>query len=148
MIAINKEELKITKEDLALWLDRPPSNDDLDLCAYLEKALENQHNYYQEIKQLQQEKQQLMNDINKLQKELNEENLQCSKYAIEFNDQKEKNKQLKDNWNKLTEYIDIKLYNVEYLQKLCGCRIDDEIHIILDIIKKEMKELEGSDSSE
>lgn len=51
--------------------------------------------------------------------------------------------------NKLKEYIGIKLYNVEYLQKLCGCRIDDEIYIILDIIKKEMQELEqGSDSNE
>lgn len=57
------------------------------------------------------------------------------------------NKQL-DNWNKLKEYIDIKLYNVEYLQKLCGCKIDDETHMILDIIKKEMQELEGSDSNE
>lgn len=55
--------------------------------------------------------------------------------------------QLKDNWNKLKEYIGIKLYNVEYLQKLCGCRIDDEIHMILDIIKKEMQELESSDSN-
>lgn len=61
---------------------------------------------------------------------------------------KKQNKQLKDNWNNLKEYIDIKLYNMEYLQKLCGCRLDDEIHIILDIIKKEMKELEGSDSNE
>lgn len=58
----------------------------------------------------------------------------------------QENKQLKDNWDKLKEYIGIKLYNVEYLQKLCGCRIDDEIHIILDIIKKKMQELEnGSD---
>lgn len=61
----------------------------------------------------------------------------------------QENKQSKDNWNKLKEYIGIKLYNVEYLQKLCGCRIDDEIYIILDIIKKEMQELEqGSDSNE
>lgn len=61
----------------------------------------------------------------------------------------QENKQLQDNWNELKEYIDIKLYNVEYLQKLCGCRIDDEIHMILDIIKKEMQELEqGSDSNE
>ena len=53
-----------------------------------------------------------------------------------------------NNWNKLKEYIDIKLYNVEYLQKLCGYRIDDEIHMILDIIKKKMQELEiGSDES-
>ena len=56
------------------------------------------------------------------------------------------NKQLKDNWNKLKEYIDIKLYNTKYLQNLCGCRIDDETHMILDIIKKEMQELEGSDN--
>lgn len=56
-------------------------------------------------------------------------------------------KKHKDNWNKLKEYIDIKLYNVEYLQKLCGCRIDDEIHMILDIIKKEMKELEKESNS-
>lgn len=64
-------------------------------------------------------------------------------------DLQQENKQLKDNWNKLKEYIDIKLYNVEYLQKLCGCRIDDEIHMILDIIKKEMQKLEqGSDSNE
>lgn len=53
-----------------------------------------------------------------------------------------------NNWNKLKEYIDIKLYNEEYLQKLCGYRIDDEIHMILDIIKKKMQELEGSDSNE
>ena len=59
----------------------------------------------------------------------------------------QENKQSKDNWNKLKEYIDIKLYNVEYLQKLCGCRIDDEIYIILDIIKKEMQELEQGDSN-
>lgn len=55
---------------------------------------------------------------------------------------------LEDNWNKLKEYIDIKLYNAEYLQKLCGCRIDDEIHMTLDIIKKKMQELEGSEINE
>lgn len=46
------EDLKITKEDLVLWLDRPPSNDDLDLCSYLSNAVENQYKYYQENKQL------------------------------------------------------------------------------------------------
>lgn len=60
----------------------------------------------------------------------------------------EENKQIKDNWNKLKELIDIKLYNTEYLQKLCGYKIDDETHMILDIIKKEMQEIEGSDSNE
>lgn len=44
------EDLKITKEDLVLWLDRPPSNDDLDLCSYLSNAVENQYKYYQENK--------------------------------------------------------------------------------------------------
>ena len=64
-------------------------------------------------------------------------------------DLQQKNQQLKDeyktleeNWNKLKEIINIKLYNTEYLQKLCGCKIDEETHIILDIIKKDMQELE------
>lgn len=39
---------------------------------------------------LKKENKQLKNDINKLQKELNEENLQCSKYSIEFNNLKKK----------------------------------------------------------
>ena len=61
----------------------------------------------------------------------------------------QENKQLKDNWNKLKEYINIKLYNTEYLQRLCGCKIDDETHMILDIIKEEMRKLEqGSGSNE
>lgn len=59
------------------------------------------------------------------------------------------NKQMKDNWNKLKEYISIKLYNTEYLQKLCGCRIDDIDHILLDAIREEIQGLEqGSDSNE
>ena len=51
---------------MALWLDRPPSNDDLDLCAYLEKALENQHNYYQEIKQLKERINKALNKIDNM----------------------------------------------------------------------------------
>lgn len=51
----------------------------------------------------------------------------------------QENKQLKDNWNELKEYISIKLYNTEYLQKLCGCRIDDIDHILLDAIREEMQ---------
>ena len=75
---------------------------------------------------------------------LSEEEIKDVQKAIKQLQQE--NKQLKDNWNKLKEYIDIKLYNTKYLQKLCGCRIDDETHMILDIIKKEMQELEGSDN--
>ena len=92
-----------------------------------------------------------MNIENKIRTSIEQEKLENElshkKYELEnLNEEMAKeNKQLKDNWDKLKEYIDIKLYNVEYLQKLCGCRIDDEIHMILDIIKKEMQELEGSD---
>lgn len=57
------------------------------------------------------------------------------------------NKQLKDNWNKLREIIDIKMYNMKYLLNLCGYKVDRDTLIILDIIKKEMKELEKSDSN-
>ena len=52
MILMNKE-LKITKEDLIVWLDRPPTDYDLELCAYLENALENQEKYYNQIQKLQ-----------------------------------------------------------------------------------------------
>ena len=78
--------------------------------------------------------------MNKRQKEMLQDLIDNKNNQIKKLQQE--NKQLKDNWNKLKEYIDIKLYNMEYLQKLCGCRLDDEIHIILDIIKKEMQELE------
>lgn len=97
------------------------------------------------------------------QQELSRERAKCiaNKYDSLIDELQQENKQLKiqasareevcnrleNNWNKLKEYIDIKLYNVEYLQKLCGCRIDDETHMILDIIKKEMQKLEGSDSN-
>lgn len=46
------EEITITKEDLVLWLDRPPSNDDLDLCKYLANAVQNRQKYYEENQQL------------------------------------------------------------------------------------------------
>ena len=49
---MSEEEIKITKEDLVLWLDRPPSDDDLDLCIYLSNAVENQHKYFQENQKL------------------------------------------------------------------------------------------------
>lgn len=58
----------------------------LDYIDYLEKENKQQKNNINQ-----------MNDsVNKSQKELNEENLQCSKYAIEINDLKEKSKQLKE----------------------------------------------------
>lgn len=59
---MNKEEMKdalITKEDLVAWIDRPPSNDDLDLCSYLSNAVKNQFAFSKKIEQLQQENKQL-----------------------------------------------------------------------------------------
>lgn len=56
--------------------------------------------------------------------------------------------ELLSNWNKLKELIDIKLYNTEYLQKLCSYKIDEETHMILDIIKKEMQEIESGNSDD
>lgn len=58
----------------------------------------------------------------------------------------QENKQLKDNWNKLKQIIDVKMYNSEYLINLCGYKVDVDTLEILKIIKKEMQELEqGSD---
>lgn len=59
------KELKITKEDLVNWIDRPPSNDDLDLCKYLSNAVQNREKYFEKIKQLQ-------NNWNELKKWLEE----------------------------------------------------------------------------
>lgn len=62
---------------------------------------------------------------------------------------KQENKQLKDNWNKLKQIIDVKMYNSEYLINLCGYKVDVDTLEILKIIKEEMQELEqGSDSNE
>lgn len=81
--------------------------------------------------------------------ELIEEDIWCPSNCEKLEKLQQENEKLKDNWNKLKEYISIKLYNTEYLQKLCGCRIDDIDHILLDVIREEMQELEqGSDSNE
>ena len=84
-------------------------------------------------------------DVQKAIKQLQQRNQQLK---IQISAREEEYKKLEDNWNKLKEYIDIKLYNVEYLQKLCGCRIDDVNHLMLKIIKNKIKELERSDSNE
>lgn len=87
-------------------------------------------------------------DIEKLQhiiETLQQENQQLK---IQISAREEEYKKLEHNWNELKEFIDVKLYNTEYLQKLCGCRIDDVNHLILKIIKNEMKKLEGGVSDE
>lgn len=86
-----------------------------------------------------------MYEISELEEQVNNIN-KIRDYIINL---QQENKQLKDNWNELKEYISIKLYNTEYLQKLCGFRIDDIDYILLDVIREEMQELEqGSDSNE
>lgn len=68
--------------------------------------------------------------------------IEMGRIKNKFDELRNKNKQLKDNWDKLKEYISIKLYNTEYLQKLCGCGIDDFDHMLLDAIREEMQKLE------
>ena len=46
------EELMITKDDLVNWLNRPPSNDDLDLIGFITTRLENFYKLEQENQQL------------------------------------------------------------------------------------------------
>lgn len=50
------EELMITKEDLVNWLNRQPSNDDLDLIGFITTRLENFYKLEQENKQLKEDK--------------------------------------------------------------------------------------------
>lgn len=44
---INKNLM--TKDDVAAWLDRPPSNDDLDLCQYLANAVKLKYEFGEKI---------------------------------------------------------------------------------------------------
>lgn len=73
------KDLIITQQDLVDWIDRPPSNDDLDLCSYLSNAVKNQYEYKEEIDKLTAESTewenkyyQLQNIIDELEKWLEE----------------------------------------------------------------------------
>lgn len=114
--------------------DKRPIMSDKTEIKHLSQSYYDLHEKYYK---LQQENQSLKERINKLQEELNEENLECSKYAIEFNDLKEKNKQLKDNWNKLKEYI----YNQIPTDKTVLTK-----HIKIFEVLDKMQEIEGSDN--
>lgn len=124
-------------ETINKWLDEEYG------CSYTK--LEELHDFYfEKYCALQQENKQLKM-INKEYERLNKEKFRGFKIinVQEYNiDELLSYKKYKDNWNMLKEYISIKLYNTEYLQKLCGCRIDDIDHILLDAIRKEMQELE------
>lgn len=45
------EDIRITREDLVDWIDRPPSNHDFELIDYLVNALDNQFKYYNIIEE-------------------------------------------------------------------------------------------------
>lgn len=116
-------------ETINKWLDEKYG------CSYT--RLEELHDFYfEKYTDLQQKNKQLKERIEYLERSNN-------RREDTILEQRQKISDLEDNWNKLKESIDIKLYNTEYLQKLCGYKIDDEIHMVLDIIKKEMKELEA-----
>lgn len=80
------DDFKKTKEDLIGWIDRPPSNYDLDLCSYLANAVENQHKYLNENEQL---------------KKQYCERTDC---AGRIGNSK-KVEQLQNNWNELKEWL-------------------------------------------
>lgn len=127
-----------------------------------------------ENKQLKEDVFKFVNDINKLQKALNEENFQCSKYAIENEQLKEEYSRLEEkylhnvpccnendcglyedymklkaNWNKLKDYLfDIRKRGIA-LQNLANVIKNTEPNIGILIIINKMQEIEQeSDSNE
>lgn len=79
--------------------------------SHLEKGtIEMSNEYYnlleEKMARLINKNQELKNSINALQKELNEENLQCSKYAIENQKLKKQLEENKDRINKAIEYME------------------------------------------
>lgn len=65
------KDLIITQQDLVDWIDRPPSNDDLDLCSYLSNAVKNQYEYHKEIDRLNKEYERIYNENCKLRENHN-----------------------------------------------------------------------------
>ena len=120
------EEITITKEDLVLWLDRPPSNDDLDLCEYLANAVQNRQKYYEENQQL---KEQLKDEENwrvKIAKENSSNVSECLKLI-------EQKKQYKSVLDEIREYsLDLHLYDNESLE----FKISNDLLQMLDKVKQ------------
>lgn len=80
--------LRITRDDLLDWIDKPPSNADIELADYLVNALDNQRKYYEENAQLKKEK----DDFIKAIIELAEEIVDLKSVLKEIRDCLEKNK--------------------------------------------------------
>lgn len=139
---MNKEELMITKEDLVNWLNRLPNNDDIDLIGFITTRLENFYKLQQENKQL---KEQLLvtqdnEETFRLEMEDITQTLGLDEDAL-FDDVKAYAGSLKDNWNKLKEYVTNEPILDFYNDKL-------PFEIIIKKIKDKIQELEkGCDSN-
>lgn len=112
---MSEEISKLTKEDLVLWLDRPPSNDDLDLCEFLANAVQNRQKYYEENQQLKEQIEQkyeklgtLYEENTKLLSVLNEirEKLDFAKATIEHDKDYDIGYNFLINANKIVEILD------------------------------------------
>lgn len=107
----------------------------------------------------QQENQELKNTVMNLQKELNEENLQCSKYAIENQDLKEQKREwinlLEMFKNQQKEFIEYLENEIKRLAKECSHTYEDSLGKLLYVnedifnevnkILSKYKEIIGSD---
>lgn len=115
------EELMITKEDLVNWLDRSPSNDDLDLIGFITTRLENFYKLEQGNKQLKEELQQFQYDFEKQEAEV-------------FNELEQAINEL-DLTDKTKEYLIDK--TKEYLIEL----MNKDVIIVFGIVEDKIQEL-------
>lgn len=141
------EDLKITKEDLVLWLDRPPSNDDLDLCSYLSNAVENQYKYYEENKQLKEDLKEydmIFDTFSKRKyahrylEERRKENPNL--LAPDSDEIYEKYYQLKERIDKAIEYLEHNGYGYDCTGEIYYSLDEDEQQDLLEILKGETNE--------
>lgn len=82
------DDIRITTDDLVAWIDRPPSDADLELCDYLVNALDNQFKYYEEIQQL---REKVINQ----NKALSDLNVTIQGYKCKINQFKKENRHIR-----------------------------------------------------
>ena len=126
----NKEHIRHYKKEYAKTHD-----------SSFKKLQDKYKQLQQENKQLKKDNYEHVNYTNKLQRELNEENLQCSKYAIEINDLKEKYNKQVSNWNKLKEGLK-SCYDFDK-----GVLSEDYLECIDNTLDKMQEIEEGSDTN-
>lgn len=105
---MNKEELLINKNDLIDWIDRPPSNDDLDLITFITTRLEKFFDLEQENKTKDKEIERLLNIMRP-------EKVDYDYFALLFENKPKE------------EVIKALAYKCEQLQNLYKCYEDKEI---------------------